>query len=109
MTYLIKSNPVHVWNPDGTKLEGEIPDAAARRSYVHRLEVPHFLNTRPNLGLVSVGHLSMIVPSAMSLQSGDEIEDEYGWKRMIIEVVERRTARGDWNGRAVDFILVRYF
>lgn len=108
MNYLIKTVPQHVWNPDGTKLTGEIASAQERRSYLHQLEIPHFLNSDPRLGKVTAGHASMIIPSDMAIQPGDLLENEYGWKAMVTHVLNDRPARGDWQRRAARFVEVRY-
>lgn len=107
MTHLIKMVPNHVWNLDGSKLEA-VPAASERRSYRHQLEIPHFLNSNPNLGMVTAGHVSMIIPSDMDLQVGDHIENEYGWKAMITAVTDLRPAAGDWGDRKVNFVQVQY-
>jgi len=109
MTYLIKMVPEHVWHPDGSKLQGEIPAAGTARSYLHQLELPHFLNSQPGLGLVTAGHVSMIIPSDMELSIQDEVVNEYGWRALVADIIERRPAKGNWPERKrPDFVEVAY-
>lgn len=97
MTHLIKSNPSHVWNLDGSKLTGEVAAAQARKQYLHRLEIPHYLNTNTSLGKVKTGILTMIVPFNLVIEPQDTITNEYGFEALVIDIQERRPAMGTWN------------
>ena len=102
-------NPQHVWNPDGTKLTGEVAAAQERRQYLHRLEIPHFLNSDPRLGKVKPGIATMIVPFDLPIETGDMITNEYGWQAMIIDIETRRPAMGTWSHEhRPDFVKVKY-
>lgn len=97
MKHLIKSNPSHVWNLDGSKLQGEVAAAQERKQYVHRLEIPHFLNTDPALGKVKPGIVTLIVPFNSVIEPQDTITNEYGFEGLVVDIQERRPAMGTWN------------
>ena len=101
MTHSIRSSPRHVWNLDGSKLEGEIPAAQERKQYLHELEIPHFLQAKQGL-------VSMIVPADMALQVDDVLQNEYGWEGIVVDIQERRPARGEWGDRKVDYVRVQF-
>jgi hypothetical protein len=109
MTHQIKTNPQHVWNLDGTKLTGEVAAAQERRQYLHRLEIPHFLNSDPRLGKVKAGIATMVVPFNLVIETGDTLKNEYLWEAMVIEIQERRPAMGTWNyENRPHFVKVKY-
>jgi len=101
MAHLIKTNPQHVWNLDGSKLEGEVAAAQERKNYLHELEIPHFLQAKQ-------GRVSMIIPADMPLAVDDVLTNEYGWEGVVVDILERRPARGEWGGRKVDYVRVQF-
>lgn len=90
MTHLIKSNPTHVWKLDGTKLEGAIPSVKDNVQLLHRLEIPHYLNYQGNI-------LTMIVPFDLPIEPQDTITNEYTFEGLVVDIMERRAARGTWS------------
>lgn len=104
MKHLIKSNPQHVWNQDGSKLQGEVAAAQERKTYQHRLEIPHYLKVQPGTGV-----LTMIVPFDTPIAPQDTITNEYTFEGMVTEVLERRPAMGIWSYTPKPhFVKVRY-
>lgn len=97
MKHLIKSNPTHVWNLDGSKLEGEVAAASQKKEYLHRLEIPHYLNSDPRLGKVKPGIVTLIVPFNLPIEPQDTITNEYGFEALVIDIQERRPAMGEWS------------
>jgi hypothetical protein len=109
MKHIIKQCPNHVWNLDGSKLTGEVAAAQERREYLHRLEIPHLLNSDPRLGKVKQGIVTMIVPFDLPIEAGDVLADEYKWEAIVVDIQERRPAMGSWSHEhRPHFVKVKY-
>lgn len=102
---IIKQLPQHVRYADNSAIT-EIPEFNAQAAFSYGTEIPHRLNVLPN------NKMSAILKHTDELKEGDEIQDEYGWKAVVSEILERRPARGDWSNNPFDikpdFILFTY-
>jgi len=83
-----------------------VPTIDQRLEYLFGLDIPHELSHRENV-------MEMIFPSDRSLQTGDELVNEYDKSVIVTEILERRKARGDWGKNpydtAPDFVRVQFF
>lgn len=91
---LIKVQPSHLTLKDGSPLI-HLPDYQEKLEYRHGLEIPHFLTLRGDT-------CTAIVPTAMKIQEGDNLETEYHKTMLVTEVIERRKARGAWLNNPYD-------
>ena len=91
MPQLIKISPTHV-----RTLTGEPLEVSNRITHLQfGLELPHFLN-------IDRGEATMILPSDMPLTDGEMISTEQQKEYMVMEVLDRRKARGDWSKNPFD-------
>lgn len=91
MAQLIKISPTHARTLTGERLDVYNPTSNLQFG----LEMPHFVNIRR-------GEASVILPSNMSLKDGDMLSTEQEKEYMVMEVLERRKARGDWSRNPFD-------
>lgn len=108
MKHLIKTVPEHALHADGSVIKGEVPAAQDRKTYIHRTEIPHFLNKDHRLGQVPQGIVSMIVPFDLPIEPQDTIADEYGFQALVVAIQERRPARGIWKEPRPHFVKIQY-
>lgn len=109
MRHLIKTQPQHIWNLDGSKLEGTVAAAQDRKEYQHRLEIPHYLNSDPRLGKVPQGICTIIVPFGLPIEPQDTITNEYGFEGLVVDIQERRPAMGTWiYEQRPEFVKLKY-
>jgi len=94
MDIITKICPPHVRLASGEMLK-EVPNAQDKVSLHFGTEIPHFL-------IIRQGVASLILPSDMSLGADDLLVTEHGGSMMILEVMERRKARGDWSKNPFD-------
>lgn len=88
---LTKSIPTHVRTLTGLPLDIFNPNSNLQFG----LEMPHFLN-------IKRGEATLILPSALALIEGDMISTEREKEFMVMEVQERRKARGNWSKNPFD-------
>jgi hypothetical protein len=72
-----------------------VPFASDVLEYHQGTVLPHYLKRKGELA-------ELIVPHDLAVGSGDTLEDEWGGEVMVIEILERRRARGDWSDNPFD-------